>query len=125
MVNVWHTLCHGADTPMTWPQVHNWTGLRSRLGARAEATVEAWKAALAPAGFVPLSALEQREALTTLTERFLDVLAGEPFEPHAAAMIGANLVEIGYTLPAALQGTLEVFGTELTRGLSESELGEL
>src|SRR5579864_5418544 len=103
-----HVLPHGADTQMSWPHVHDWTGLRSRLGARAEAIVMAWKTALTPAGFVPLSGAEQRDALTSLTDRFLDVLASEPFVPERASSIGADLVGIGYTRPAALQATIDV-----------------
>ena len=110
---------------MSWPQVNNRAGLRTRLSAGAEPMVAAWKTALAPAGFVPLSGLEQLESLADLTERFLDVLVGEPFEPERAAAIGADLVAIGYTRPAALQGTLEVFGTQLTTELSDAELREL
>ena len=106
---------------MSRPQVDDLTGLRSRLGARADAIVAAWKAALVSAGFVPLSGVEQREALFQLTEQFLDVFLEQPFAPDKAASIGAELVKVGYTRPAALSGTLEVFGSELPQALTDED----
>src|SRR5579864_2037470 len=99
--------------------------LYAELNARIEDIVGAWRAALAPTSYVPLSATEQHEALTHLTRALIDVLLAERFAPADAAPLGAELVKIGYTRPAALGRTLEVFGRELTAGLNDSELRQV
>src|SRR3954453_21673259 len=99
---------------MTQSPPRDWADLRQRLSPRRDDIVGAWKSALAPTGYVPLSASEQRDALSALTHQILDLLLEDPFEPEQERAIGAELVKLGYTRAAALGRTLEVFGRELS-----------
>jgi PAS domain S-box-containing protein len=99
--------------------------LKSRLQARRDPIVDAWRAALAATSYVPLSAEEQRLALTGLTDQLVDVLLDEPFLAVQAQAVGSELVRLGYTRPAALGKTLEVMGRELPLSLAEHGLLEL
>jgi PAS domain S-box-containing protein len=99
--------------------------LRSKVRARRDQIVDAWRAALAATSYVPLSSEEQRLALTGLTDRLVDVLLGEPFVAAQAQAVGSELVRLGYTRPAALGKTLEVMGRELPLSLAEHDLLEL
>jgi PAS domain S-box-containing protein len=99
--------------------------LKSKLQARRDLIVDAWRAALAATSYVPLSAEEQRLALTGLTDQLVDVLLDEPFLAAQAQAVGSQLVSLGYTRPAALGKTLEVMGRELPLSLAEHGLLEL
>jgi PAS domain S-box-containing protein len=98
--------------------------LKSKLQARRERIVDAWRAALAATSYVPLSAEEQRLALIGLTDQLVDVLLDEPFLAAQAQAVGSELVRLGYTRPAALGKTLEVMGRELPLCLTEHGLLE-
>jgi PAS domain S-box-containing protein len=99
--------------------------LRIKLQARRDQIVDAWRAALAATSYIPLSAEEQRLALTGLTDQLVDVLLDEPFLAAQAQAVGSELVRLGYTRPAALGKTLEVMGRELPLSLAEQGLLEL
>ncbi|MBV9322585.1 MAG: PAS domain S-box protein [Chloroflexi bacterium] len=110
---------------MTQRIARDWTELRQTLFARREAIVDTWKTALAPTGYVALSAAELRVALASLTERVLDALSSEPFAPTLAHAVGVELVQIGYARSQAITRTLEVFGGALAAGLPDSDLVEV
>lgn len=101
------------------------TDLRERLLAQREQLVTAWRSALAPTAYVPLSADEQRQALLALTDQLVEAVLAEPFGPGRARAVGRQLVRIGYSRPAALGRTLEVLGREWAAssiGLESPEL---
>jgi PAS domain S-box-containing protein len=110
---------------MMQPIAPEGTELRHMLVDRRDAIVDTWKIALAPTGYVALSAAELRQALAGLTERVLDALSSEPFAPARARTVGVELVRIGYARPQALSGTLELFGRALTDGLPGPELARV
>jgi PAS domain S-box-containing protein len=107
------------------PLVQSRAELKARLQSRRDQIVETWRTALAPTSYVPLSADEQRLALTGLTDQLVDVLLDEPFVAAQAQAVGVELVRLGYTRPAALGRTLEVLGRELPQCLAANGLAEL
>src|SRR5690349_11762227 len=110
---------------MTHSTVPHRAEVRQVLEARCERVAAAWRSALAPTSYVPLSASEQRQALTLLTRRIVDVLLGKPFLAAQAQSVGAELVRLGYTRPSALARTIEVLGRDLLSGLAAPERAEL
>jgi PAS domain S-box-containing protein len=90
---------------------------RESLAGRRDQIVTAWRAALAPTSYVPLSGGEQRQALLALMIRLVDVLLAATFDAAQAQAIGADLVKLGYGRPAALGRTLDVLGRELLASL--------
>src|SRR5579864_4452436 len=98
---------------------------RERLEARMQPIAVAWRAALTPTSYVPMGAAEQRQALTELTRRVIDVLLGSPFSPKPAQAVGAELVKLGYVRPAAIGRTIEVLGRELLASAEAADLPEL
>jgi PAS domain S-box-containing protein len=110
---------------MTQPITREWTQLRQTLLARRDAIVDTWKVALAPTGYVALSAAELRQTLASLTERVLDTLSSDPFAPERARQVGVELVQVGYARPRAVARTLEVFGRALADDLPEPELARV
>lgn len=98
---------------------------RERLEAHAERITAAWRAALTPTSYVPLGAAEQRQALSKLTLRVIEVLFSTPFSAQQASAVGAELVKLGYTRPAAISRTIDVLGRELMAVTDASSATEL
>src|SRR3954454_6551711 len=97
------------------------TELRQKLLPRHDAMIDAWKAGLAPTGYVGLSGDEVRHTLASLIDCVLAALSSEPFEPAQAQRVGVELVKIGYTRPQAVSRTVEVFARELTAVLPQAD----
>ncbi|MBF6329639.1 diguanylate cyclase domain-containing protein [Nocardia transvalensis] len=98
-----------------------------------------WRTAVADTGFVPMSMRELDRLLAGLIERLIDAASTEPFDPAAAAPVGAELVRANLTDPQVLarsaralapltemiaphgQRLIELLG-ELSRGYTEALL---
>jgi PAS domain S-box-containing protein len=87
--------------------------LQDKLLARRGEIAAAWRTALAPTAYVPLSADQQRHALVGFTERLIGALLSEPFSALEARGVGVDLANLGFARAAALGRTLEVLGRDI------------
>ncbi|MBV8720489.1 MAG: GGDEF domain-containing protein, partial [Chloroflexi bacterium] len=104
---------------------HDRAELRNRLLERHEQIAAAWRAALVPTAYVPLSADEQRQALIGLTDRLIDALLAEPYAPIESSSVGADLVDLGFARASALGRSVDVLGRELLADAPPEELPDL
>jgi PAS domain S-box-containing protein len=95
---------------------------RAALHARRDEIAAAWHDAIAPTGFSPLSGREVRDHLLLLTDRAIDALLAEPFDPAAAEAIGAALVGLRYVHPDALRRTHDVLARQFGAGRSAAQV---
>jgi PAS domain S-box-containing protein len=98
---------------------------RQQLEGRRDPVVAAWRSALVATAYVPLSADEQRQALAALMDRIIDALLANTPSTAPLQVIGADLVKLGYSRPASLARTLDLFGRELLAGVAGTDAGEL
>jgi PAS domain S-box-containing protein len=109
---------------MTGTTAHNRADLRKALLEHHEQIAAAWRAALSATAYVPLSADEQRRALTGLTDRVINALFAEPYSPAEARAVGIDLVNLGFARAGALGRSLDLLGRELQTAASSPEPGE-
>jgi len=73
----------------------------------------AWFAAIARTSFVPFSAIQVCQYITSWTEQIIMLLLGEPLDRDNARAIGKELAGLHYVQPEALGRTQEVLGRHL------------
>ncbi|MGN6810742.1 MAG: PAS domain S-box protein [Thermomicrobiales bacterium] len=96
------------------------TRLRATLLARRETIADDWFRAVAGTSYVPLSTHDVRLELASLVDRVIDALFQEPFDQGQARAIGAALAQLHYIQPAALGGTQEALGRQLSAQLPDA-----
>lgn len=91
----------------------------SRAGERQFASI--WAQVMLGTSYVPMTAAEVEGHLNGYTERLVDVLLGEPFDPSAVRSIGVDLVSDHFTSAESLARTVELIGNRLleTLGLAD------
>lgn len=72
----------------------------------------AWAQALMGTSYVPMTSAEVEVRLRGYTDRLVEALAGEPFDPAEAHAVGADLVAVHFTSAESLARTVDLLGTE-------------
>ncbi len=72
-----------------------------------------WAQVLIGTSYVPMTAGEVESRLWGYTNRLVDALCGEPFDPSEARAVGADLVSVHFTSGDSLSRSIDVIGSDL------------
>jgi diguanylate cyclase (GGDEF)-like protein/PAS domain S-box-containing protein len=111
MVRVWHARDEGRRFRL--PRLAPDAAPSPARAADVAHLVEAWGAALAASGYVPMSSVEIERFLHRLTCRLVDALYADPFVPESAYDVGVALVDAHFVSAEALGRSIRVIGSHL------------
>ncbi|GAA2815066.1 cyclic Di-GMP phosphodiesterase RmdA [Saccharopolyspora taberi] len=98
------------------PSAREVTSVVSRADRRRFAA--AWAEALMGTSYVPMTSAEVEGRLCGYTDRLVDALLSDPFDPSPARTVGVELVGVHFTSAESLARTVDLFGEHLLRMLN-------
>ncbi|MGP4016801.1 putative bifunctional diguanylate cyclase/phosphodiesterase [Saccharopolyspora sp. 5N708] len=93
------------------PSAHEVTAEVNRADRRRFAAV--WAQALIGTSYVPMTSAEVEGRLYGYTDRLVDALLSDPFDPSAARAVGVDLVAVHFTSAESLARTVDLIGDEI------------
>ncbi|MEU6270743.1 putative bifunctional diguanylate cyclase/phosphodiesterase [Saccharopolyspora shandongensis] len=93
------------------PSAHEVVAEVNRADRRRFAAV--WAQAMMGTSYVPMTSAEVEGRLYGYTDRLVDALLGEPFDPSPARSVGVDLVAVHFTSAESLGRTIDLIGDEI------------
>ncbi|PKW13217.1 putative bifunctional diguanylate cyclase/phosphodiesterase [Saccharopolyspora spinosa] len=93
------------------PSAHEVVAEVNRADRRRFAAV--WAQALMGTSYVPMTSAEVEGRLYGYTDRLVDALLNDPFDPSAARSVGVDLVAVHFTSAESLARTVDLIGDEI------------
>ncbi|WP_317630377.1 putative bifunctional diguanylate cyclase/phosphodiesterase [Saccharopolyspora rosea] len=93
------------------PSAHEVAVEVTRADRRRFAAV--WAQALMGTSYVPMTSAEVEGRLCGYTDRLVDALLSDPFDPSAARAVGVDLVGVHFTSAESLARTIDLLGDEI------------